>query len=71
MVDVIADDWQQVPESALNVLDPSREPRQPRGKLGKPMEFKLLVVHDDAAAIIEGITQRRDERRTRIARVGR
>jgi hypothetical protein len=32
---------------------------------------KLLVVHDDAAAIPEGIAQRRDERRARVARVSR
>ena len=37
----------------------------------EPLRFELLVVHDDAAAITERIAQRRDERRARIARVGR
>src|SRR5580700_4612650 len=71
MVDVIADDRKQVPESPLNLLDSFRELRQPRGKVGEPLRFELLVVHDDATAITERIAQRRDERPPRVASVGR
>lgn len=69
MVDVIADDWQQVPERMLNPLNPSRELGQPRGKLPEPLKFELRVIHNDAASIAERIAQRRCEGRPRIARV--
>ena len=71
MVHVIANEWQQVPKSALNLVDPPGDLRQPRGKVGEPLRFKLLVVHDNAAMITERIAQRQDERRAGIARVRR
>src|SRR5215472_3310197 len=70
MVNVVTDDWQQVPEPPLDFLDPAGELRQPRGKIGEALGFELLVVHDDVAAVAEGIAQRRDECKTGIIGVG-
>ncbi len=55
MVDVIADNWQQIPEPPLNLVNAPRELRQPLGKVGEPLGFELLVVHHDAATITNGI----------------
>src|SRR5208283_1636418 len=71
MIDVIPDDWQQVPKPPLNFLDPSGELRQPPGKVGQSSRFKLLAVYHDAAAITEGIAQTGDECGARVALVGR
>ena len=57
MVDVVSDDWEQVPETTVNCLDLFRELGQPRREFREPLRFKRGV-DNDAATLPECTTQR-------------
>src|ERR1700722_11764944 len=60
---------QQIPQVSLNLLDLSRELRQPRGEFPEPLRLELLVVHDYGSTLTHRIAQRCNEGFARIASV--
>lgn len=62
---------EQVPQAALNVPDALDVFGQPTSKFPEALRLELLVVHNYASALIQGVRQRGDESTTWIASVHR
>src|ERR1019366_208881 len=66
MIDVMAYDGEQIPQTALNIPDALSVFGTPPRQFPKTLRLELLVKHDDAPMLPQSLAERRNERRARV-----
>src|SRR5665213_339290 len=61
VIDVISDDWQQIPQPRLDLFDLIAEFGEPVCELTEALRFKRCVVRDDVSMLAESFAKRTDE----------